>query len=605
MERSDDGRSLNRESETDLNMEIENVGANESVPGEFIEKAVDNVPRESGSSAGDLNVVPVDENIAPQPIIGSDQTGSTVNGDSYASRAARTAGTASSEKPTWRRPFKPISNDMPKRPRTALFTPSRSTSARSVFDALRMANINDFDIQCMQRKMNGEVVITFKSSALKEKFLNLNALMVGSQSYAVQDIDRPLTFLTIYDAPFELSDLAIIKRLAPFCEVVHYRRGKFDFMQNVYNGLRHYRVRITKPIPSFLRFGKYQIFLKHDGQLPTCRRCNLAGHFSNNCNFKVCFNCENIGHEAGSCPAPALCSFCKEDGHRSRDCRYSWDSPIVRGAPTDETANVDVDERSDGEVSDTSYKTLSDDSFRWANDSDLSDEEEVAINRVETLPLAAALSSSATESPISQPLLVADPPGTDPSIAEQSQPTTVSLPDAQPEQSIGTQASSAEPPATEPSVAEPDDADPSSVLFQSTAQLDQSFETQSSSADHSPDGMLDSQGLIKPQVVVVDDPPKPSDHSQATSSSADSKGNRRVSAPPSRISRRTPTVCPEALLAAASRKTTSPALISAKPRSSSSSPVPMDATSELKRKAQTQMDTLPKERREKKKKGKK
>ena len=137
--------------------------------------------------------------------------------------------------------------------------------------------------------MNGEVVITFKSSAIKEKFLNLNTLTVGCQSYAVQDIDRPLTFLTIYDAPFELSDLAIIKRLAPFCEVVHYHRGKFDFMQNVYNGLRHYRVRITKPIPSFLRFGKYQIFLKHDGQLPTCRRCNLAGHFSNNCNFKVCF----------------------------------------------------------------------------------------------------------------------------------------------------------------------------------------------------------------------------------------------------------------------------------------------------------------------------
>ena len=178
-------------------------------------------------------------------------------------------------------------------------------------------------------------------------------------------------------------------------------------MQNVYNGLRHYRVRITKPIPSFLRFGKYQIFLKHDGQLPTCRRCNLAGHFSNNCNFKVCCNCENIRHEASSCPAPA----CKEDAHRSRDCRYSWDSPIVRGASTD---------------------------------------------GAEALPLAAALPSSAMESSVSQPLLVADPPGTDPSIAELddaelpsvSQATTVSLPDAQRDQSIGTQASSAEPPAT-------------------------------------------------------------------------------------------------------------------------------------------------------------
>ena len=30
---------------------------------------------------------------------------------------------------------------------------------------------------------------------------------------------------------------------------------------NVFNSLRHYRVRIIKPIPSFLWFGKYQIFL--------------------------------------------------------------------------------------------------------------------------------------------------------------------------------------------------------------------------------------------------------------------------------------------------------------------------------------------------------
>ena len=74
----------------------------------------------------------------------------------------------------------------------------------------------------MQRKMNGEVVIT--SSAVKEKFRNLNAITVGSQSYAVHDNDRPLTFLTVYDAPFELGDWAII-------EVKHQR-----FM--IYLGLR-------------------------------------------------------------------------------------------------------------------------------------------------------------------------------------------------------------------------------------------------------------------------------------------------------------------------------------------------------------------------------
>ncbi|PFX13549.1 Transposon TX1 uncharacterized 149 kDa protein [Stylophora pistillata] len=45
------------------------------------------------------------------------------------------------------------------------------------------------------------------------------------ENYALQDVDKPLTFVTICEAPFELSDLAIIKRLAPYREVLHYRRG--------------------------------------------------------------------------------------------------------------------------------------------------------------------------------------------------------------------------------------------------------------------------------------------------------------------------------------------------------------------------------------------
>ena len=91
-----------------------------------------------------------------------------VNGDSY---AARTDGSAIGFRQTPRPSTPRVNNDMPKRRRSALFTPSRSTSARSVFAALSAANIGASDIQCLQRKTNGEVVITFKSDALKEKFL--------------------------------------------------------------------------------------------------------------------------------------------------------------------------------------------------------------------------------------------------------------------------------------------------------------------------------------------------------------------------------------------------------------------------------------------------
>ena len=247
--------SVESEVVTNLNMES-SVGA-KTVP-EGTDGAVDNVPGESLESFNDVNTTSTDDNGASQFADGPNEPRSYVNTDSYASRAGITAGRVSSDKPTWRRPTHSAANDMPKRPRTALFTPSRSTSARSVFEALSMAHIDAWHIQCMQRKMNSGVVITFKSVDVKEKFLRLNALTVGEYSNATQDIDRPMTFLTIYDAPFELNDLAIIRRLAPFCEVVHYRQGKFDFMPGVYNGLRHYRVRVTKPVPSFIQFGKYQ-----------------------------------------------------------------------------------------------------------------------------------------------------------------------------------------------------------------------------------------------------------------------------------------------------------------------------------------------------------
>ena len=159
--------------------------------------------------------------------------------------------------------------------------------AKSVFQALKKAEIDAAEIACFQRKINGEVTVTFKSISAKEKFPRLNSLQVDAEHFALQDVDKPLSFLTNYDAPFELSDLAIIKHLSPYCEVLHYRRGKHFLAPNIYNGLRHYRVRISKPIASFLRFSKFQIFVKHNSQVPTCRKCNCPGHFSNVCPNRV------------------------------------------------------------------------------------------------------------------------------------------------------------------------------------------------------------------------------------------------------------------------------------------------------------------------------
>lgn len=138
-----------------------------------------------------------------------------------------------------------------------------------------------------------------------------------------------LAYLNIYDAPHELPDAAIIHRLAPFCEVIHHRRGKFREPKELFNGVSHYRVKIRNPIPSYLRFGKIRIALKHQGQEETCRHCNLPGHYAHSCNQEICYNCDTPGHQARTCPNPILCSICHSDSHRARACTHSW-SPTVR-----------------------------------------------------------------------------------------------------------------------------------------------------------------------------------------------------------------------------------------------------------------------------------
>ena len=119
----------------------------------------------------------------------------------------------------------------------------------------------------------------------------MNSIKINEGNYALQEVDKPLTLLTVYDAPCEFPDLAVFKRLQPYCEVIHSKRGLYSLRPSVCNGLRHYRVRIIKPIPSYLPFGTFLIQLRLDGQHLTCRRCNQPGHFPMTA-LILCFNCE-------------------------------------------------------------------------------------------------------------------------------------------------------------------------------------------------------------------------------------------------------------------------------------------------------------------------
>ena len=136
----------------------------------------------------------------------------------------------------------------------------------AVFDALETQGFVSSSIRCLQRRLTGEMLITFSSVHMKNAFVQKNSIHINHHRYAIIDSDRFLTYLNVYDAPHEMSDGAIIKRLEPYCEVVSYRHGRYLSNRSIFNGNRHYRVRVRSAIPSYLRFGKFLVCLSHDSQ---------------------------------------------------------------------------------------------------------------------------------------------------------------------------------------------------------------------------------------------------------------------------------------------------------------------------------------------------
>lgn len=131
----------------------------------------------------------------------------------------------------------------------------------AVFDALKTQGFPTEAIRCLQRKPSGDMLITFANACVKDAFVEKNVMQICDRRFAINDHDKFLTYLNIYDAPHELSDNALICRLEPYCEVVSYRRGRYLNNKSVFNGNRHYRVRIHASVPSYLRFGKFLVRL--------------------------------------------------------------------------------------------------------------------------------------------------------------------------------------------------------------------------------------------------------------------------------------------------------------------------------------------------------
>ena len=136
--------------------------------------------------------------------------------------------------------FHPM-NVTPDRPNTAFFRVDKEVTSKDIFDSLRDDDIPATAIKCLQRKPSGEVMITFSDIDICLKFIERSTLIVrrGGACFSAHPEAGELVYLTVYDAPHELPDSAVIKMLAPYCRVFSCRLGKLQNFPDVYNGIRH------------------------------------------------------------------------------------------------------------------------------------------------------------------------------------------------------------------------------------------------------------------------------------------------------------------------------------------------------------------------------
>ena len=99
-------------------------------------------------------------------------------------------------------------NITPDRPCTAFCKAENYLTANKVFDALAKENFPATSIRCLQRRPTGEILVTFCMPARRNSFLKHSSFIVRNTRVLPNDHDSPLKFLTVYDAPYELSDAA-------------------------------------------------------------------------------------------------------------------------------------------------------------------------------------------------------------------------------------------------------------------------------------------------------------------------------------------------------------------------------------------------------------
>ena len=141
------------------------------------------------------------------------------------------------------------SNELPKRPCSIYFNCDKSSFVlQSFLQDVKKIGICLSSVLCIQEAGRDGYIVSFKTP-------DECRLFSEKSSYIRRSIDHVYS-VSIYDAPFEMPDAALIHRLSYYGDVKKLYRRTYSGYGNLQTGVRTAKMTIYDKLPSFLRFGE-------------------------------------------------------------------------------------------------------------------------------------------------------------------------------------------------------------------------------------------------------------------------------------------------------------------------------------------------------------
>lgn len=152
-------------------------------------------------------------------------------------------------------------------------------------------NLDMTKVNCIQPSMTkARVIIELKAQSYVEELVaehsSKHTVEHNNKHYAIPLVPYDNTVeVRVSDLPSYVSTETVIKHLASYGEVVSTRDEVWkNFWPGLSTGVRLVRMRIQKPIPSFIPMTTHTAYISHRNQIRTCRYCVRPLHIGRTCN---------------------------------------------------------------------------------------------------------------------------------------------------------------------------------------------------------------------------------------------------------------------------------------------------------------------------------